>query len=331
MSELGKKMQTEFFQSIKSKLSERTSLVDIVCSTLGLSTDSSYRRIRGETFLTVNEIAILSAEFKVAFNEQIQFDEHRVSFDYYQLQKSEDRFQNWLEGINNDLHEMIYMQEVHITFAAEDVPIWHHFNSAKLIAFKFFYWMKTIMNVPSLEGKKFDIALVNPKLIDLAGSINQYYQEIPSTEIWTEDTINSTIKQVEFFWGLGYFKTEADALEICDLIEKEIDILFDAASTGFKKSVKKKQVPYRMYLSDLMVGNNSILVKTKEGRVSYVVKNTFHTMTTHNPEYTAENEEWLLNIISKSILISGSNEKQRLTFFKLLRQKVAKLRAFIQS
>ena len=49
-------------------------------------------------------------------------------------------------------------------------------------------------------------------------------------------------------------------------------------------------------------------------------------MSTNNKAFVEENEMWVNNIMKKSILISGVNEKQRNKFFRLLQQKITDLR-----
>jgi hypothetical protein len=40
-------------------------------------------------------------------------------------------------------------------------------------------------------------------------------------QIWTEDTINSNLKQIEYFYESGFFNSKKDALHLCDLYIEE--------------------------------------------------------------------------------------------------------------
>ncbi len=53
-------------------------------------------------------------------------------------------------------------------------------------------------------------------------------------------------------------------------------------------------------------------------------------MTTTNSLFVNEAEEWLKNLIKKSILISGVGEKQRNQFFKKLLEKLEKTQTKIE-
>ena len=61
-------IQGGFFQVIKDHLPGHISLVDELADTLEVSNDSAYRRIRGETSLTFDEIAILSIKYGVSID-----------------------------------------------------------------------------------------------------------------------------------------------------------------------------------------------------------------------------------------------------------------------
>jgi hypothetical protein len=163
----------------------------------------------------------------------------------------------------------------------------------------------------------------------MSKDISYYYNQTSSIEIWTEDTFNSTLKQVEYFWGSGFFKSKEVALKICEAIENEINILQKMATTSSKLSSGKEN--FKLYHSEVMVGNNSIVANIGGNKVSYVSYNTFNMMTTTNSLFVNEAEEWLKNLIKKSNLISGISEKQRNQFFKKLFSKLEKLRDLIKS
>jgi hypothetical protein len=63
-------METEsaqqlFFKHIKSLLPQHISLADTIADVLNISNDSAYRRIRGETQISLEEIKKLCEKFKI--------------------------------------------------------------------------------------------------------------------------------------------------------------------------------------------------------------------------------------------------------------------------
>ena len=57
------KTQKQFFEEVRKKLPHNLSLVDIICNELGISSDSAYRRIRGESSLSLDEAKKLCLKF----------------------------------------------------------------------------------------------------------------------------------------------------------------------------------------------------------------------------------------------------------------------------
>lgn len=327
MDESSKKIQESFISRIKASVAQNVSLVEEMADLLEMSNDSAYRRIRGETLLSITEIARLSTYFKVPFDNDVNHLGNKVTFDYKRLDHNKENFRFWLESLRNDVKRISSRPENTILYAADDVPIWHHFSEESLIAFKLFYWLKTILCDKDYVDESFDEAMIPKELIETAKELLSYYDQTNSSEIWTEDTLNSTLKQVEYFWESGFFKSKEDALKICKCIENEMTTLKKKAAASSK--VPNGRENFKMYRSEVMVGNNSVLVNIAGTKLAYVSYNTFNVITTTNTEFVQETEDWLVNLTKKSILISGVSEKQRNQFFKILFDKIETLRSKI--
>lgn len=61
-------IQLQIFQHIKAKLPSHLSMVDEVAAILDVSTDSAYRRIRGEKPLSLEEIHRLCTHYSLSLD-----------------------------------------------------------------------------------------------------------------------------------------------------------------------------------------------------------------------------------------------------------------------
>lgn len=324
-------VQLNFIQRLKESLPPSRSFVDELADILEVSPDSAYRRIRGETALSLDEVALLCAHFRIAPDLQPPGAAgNTVTFSYHHLSDNAQHFEQYLNNIANDLKRIKSAAKSEIIFAAEDVPIFHHFQFPLLSAFKVFYWSRSILNTPQLEGAKFNPALITEELLAKVRDIYNTYLEIPSIEIWSEDTLNSTVKQVEYYWESGLFASKEDALNVLNDVEMMVAGIEKQAahSTKFQGDVPpaSSQQNYTLYCSELMIGNNCILVRIGNNSVSYISYNTFNSMTTTNQAFNDETDRWLRNLIRKSIPISGVSEKQRFRFFRMMNDKIVKMR-----
>ncbi len=323
--------QIILMQRLKEMLPPSVSLVNALGDLLGLSTDSAYRRIRGETALSIEEIASICKHFKVSFDDFINLNKEGTSlnFVYKQLSSDGTAFKTYLYNINEDLKKFKKFEHKQIIFAAEDIPVFHHFFHPVLAAFKFFYWNKSILNATGFEDKKFDLNEIDEEISSLAAEVLENYNAISSVEIWSEDTANSTIKQIEFYWESGMFKSKEDAITICKLLSELLDRIKQQAEKNHKFSLQSKgpklSANYALYHSDVMIGNNCILVDAGSVKATYLSYHTFNVMYTTNSGFCNETETWLSNLIRKSNLISGVAEKQRYRYFKNIEDQVKKL------
>ncbi|NOZ45428.1 MAG: hypothetical protein GXO79_01450 [Chlorobi bacterium] len=310
------KAQLKLFSILQEKIPENFSLVDVISDLLQISNDSAYRRIRGETALSIDEAAAICGKYNISFDDNINTAIPSASFRYNPL-TDKSHFKEFLTSIRNDMQMIKKADDPKIIWAAIDIPIFHHFRYPNLSAFKMFYWLTAVINEPTLLSQKFDINIVDKELTKIGSQIYELYKEIPSIEIWSDATILSLIKQIEFYWDSGMFENKTNALKVCD-----------EAYTQFvniqKQAEAKKKVPedtgetatsFELYYSDIEIGNNCIQISVGNRKNIYLSFNTFNALVSGNQQFCETTNNWLLNLISKATLISGVSEKIRNQFF----------------
>ena len=62
------KLQQRLFENIKAKLASHLALVDEFAELLDISNDNAYRKISGETAVSLEEIAKIAAYFKISLD-----------------------------------------------------------------------------------------------------------------------------------------------------------------------------------------------------------------------------------------------------------------------
>jgi hypothetical protein len=314
-------IQTCLFEQISKSLSSSVSLVDELSDVLGISIDSVYRRLKGETALNINEIGILCRKYNISLDSLFNLEGDTVTF-YFHAMNDEKQYTKYMATIINDLKVLSKNKDAKIVYAGEDIPLFYNFRSAAFAKFKLFYWMKSIMNFEAFQGLQYNSRLVPDEIIDLGQELFDLYAKIPSIEIWTEITPISLFKQIEFFWESGIFQSKDDALAICDEVKNEFSLLEKQAETGRKFDSKgnaaSNENSYLLYWSEIEIGNNCILTEIEGIKTVYLSFNTFNKISTRNDHFCSEIDLWLKNLIKKSNLISGISEKQRHRFFKRL-------------
>jgi hypothetical protein len=307
--------QMLFMEKIKALLSPQQALADVLADLLCVSKDSAYRRIRCETDLTLDEVLVICEHFRITF-ESLS-NPNAVIFQFKQLKPEISSFREYLANMLNDLERIKSFENAEIIYAAEDIPVFHHFPFPLLSSFKTYYWMRSIMNVKAYEGTRFTHGLIEEDVLELGRQIHKTYLSIPSAEIWTDGTISSTLNQIEYYWEAGLFESAEVGRAVCDEFIQELQGIQNLCEMG-----SKQHVGFRFYHNDIMIGNNCILIKAGTTRFCYLSHHSFNFMLTTDFAFSGETESWLDNMMKRSMLISGVSEKQRNIFFSQLIKKV---------
>jgi hypothetical protein len=281
-----------------------------------VSTDSAYRRIRGETELTIEEVYKISKKYALSIDDVFSNQNDTVTFSYTKLTDSDHNFEIYLNRLLTHLKTLKKFDNRKIYYVAEEIPVFYSFFSKKLTDFKLFYWQRSVLNVPEYQQKKFDWGVVPQKLIDIAHASYIEYLNIPSSEIWTSETVLTGIKQIQFYYDSGIISS-IQAIELLSEYRLMIEMIMKNAENS-RKNLSDKTETYFMYNSEVVLGTNCIYVIMGETTYSYISFNSMNSLTTNNPQFCEETEHWVRNLEKKSTLISGVSEKQRYQFFSLM-------------
>jgi hypothetical protein len=327
--------QLEFINKVKELLGPQYSLVDELADLLQVSTDSAYRRIRGDTMLSIDEVIVLCNHFKISFDMFSNLSGDSVTFKYNPIFSQEINIVKYFNSLLGDLEAINKTNNKQAIWVAIDIPIFHHFKFPELAAFKFFYWLKSVSNVKSLEGKKFDPTLLSKELLETGKLILEEYNKFPSIEILSDGIADGILKQIEYCWQSGEFTSKEQALFICDQLNDEINHLKYQAelSCKFFDDTQKDlhENNFQVYYSEIELGNNTILVNIENSLSVYLSHHTYNSLTTQNVPFCNETKQWIDQLIRKSTLISGVSEKQRHQYFKKIFKKIEALRASIEN
>jgi hypothetical protein len=322
-------VQDIFIQKLKESLPPSIGIAEEISELLGVSIDSAYRRIRGETDLSINEIQKITNKYKISLDNIFSSLGDTVTFTYTKLTDSETNFEKYLGRIHAHLKSINDFPDKKIFYVAEELPLFYSFFDTKLTEFKLFYWQRSVLNIPQYQSAKFEFGMINPNLVQMAHNCYKEYKKIPSVEIWTEETIFTVTKQLEFYLESGVL-AKADALFLVGKLREMTESVKECAGDSRKEKSDAAET-YQLYSSEVVLGTNCIYVKSGGTNHAYISFNTMNSLTTNNAEFCDETEHWLKNIIKKSTLISGVAEKQRFQFFNKVSKHIDACEARVNS
>lgn len=322
-------VQLHILESIKEKLKPHISLVDELAELLNISKDSAYRRLRAEKSLDIREVQILANHYNLSLDGILKTDASVLSFQTQVIGNNEFSFKDYLTSILERLQMISQMEDRTISFSARDLPIFHYFLFPELAAFKIFFWCKTYLNQPDLDDVSFDLdhlPNIIEELIPTSRDIWQAYARIPSDEMWSIETINIPLKQILYYHEAGLFSEPTQALGLLEKYQQVLLIIQKEAQVGRKFiNASLESTPgeiFNLYYNEVSLGDNSILFKMGNKKMSFLTASIKILMTTTDESFCTEVEQYHQNFKTKSTLLSKSSEKERLKLFSRINETI---------
>jgi hypothetical protein len=328
-----KNYQEKWNDLLQAHVPNNVSLAKELSELLDISLDSAYRRLRNETDYSLEEAAVIANHFNLPL-EALNNERHAmVSFKTNQLTQDSSSYQSYLKTMLESVKYLHKFENSQIYFGAEDIPVFYHYGKTNLMKFKIVYWLKSLLLVDEFQNKHVEEIELDQEMIQTAEEIYNAFTQVNSLEVWTHETVLSTIKQIRFYWEAGFFKEERTVKEVLDDLESVLQNIQRQAELGqmLAPNGSVRSSKYTLYISDVMIGTNSIIAQANELRLAFISYNTFNFMQTGNQEFTLQSENWMNNLISRSTLVSGVSERIRNQFFKSMYRQIHNLKAEIDS
>jgi len=323
-------VQTTFLNMIKESMPKNLSFADEIADLLGVSKDSAYRRLRGETTLSLAEIQKLCSHFGVSIDKLLGTSSDQITFQYRSVDGENLTFEDYLYSILGNLKMINTFEGKELIYLAKDIPPFHYFVFRPLGEFKCFFWMKTILNLPEYADKKFSFEQIQNKYLEVGDLIWAEYVNTPSLEVWSYETINITLRQIEFYCDCGLFENYSDSLILLDYVEKLIKHIKNQAELGQKFHVetdeKGTEGNFQLYSNEISIADTTIFFKMGDTKITFITHNTLNILATSNQAFCENTYNHIQNLIRKSSLISSSSVKERTKFFNRLNKKINKVR-----
>ncbi|MBL0036991.1 MAG: hypothetical protein IPP26_14855 [Flavobacteriales bacterium] len=319
-------LQQTLFKQVKERLPAHVSLAEELASVLGVSADSAYRRIRGEKPLDLGELALIARKYRVSVDGLLGQQAGGFLFSGNFVDDKDFSFPIWLASLNEQLAFAAEGKDTTFIFQSKDVPLFHHFQVPELALFKFFFWRKTILQQEGPDLAHFDLAQRDEALFALGRKVFLTYCRMPSTEIWNAESMNSTLRQINYYRETGLFRKEDDAQQLFDRCLELLDHLELQAERGVKFPMgsppEQGAATYQLYHNEVLLGDNAIYADNGRLRVVFLNHTGVNYLGTTDERFVEHTQRALGNIMKRSSLISGSGEKERRRFFKGLREEV---------
>lgn len=309
-------------------------MVDEIAEILGISSDSVYRRIRGEKPIAISELKLLCDHFHISLDQVLQLQSDAVIFNTREVLEEITDFEKYLQEMFSVFTIITSFQQREMYFLCKDIMPFVFFNYPELAAFKCHFWMRHILMDKKLNGSGFSIDnFAFPEIIKLGQKITKLYNQINSIEVWNVEIISSTLNQITYYKDAGLFSSKQDIRRTYENFEKLLIHMQQMAERNVKfmpdEAENIKNGNFDLYYNEIILGNNTILAKMDEKLVTYVNFAALKFLTTRDPRFCQYSFKYFTNMVNKSSLISKSGEKERSRFFNNLHEQVERYKALV--
>lgn len=324
----GLNAQKRFFQALKSKLPLNLSMANVVADELCISIDSAYRRIRCESELSLKEFDLLSSKYHISSETILAQSNGNVQFQYRAINPNKFSFESYFISLTNEIKSLRQSGLSEIIYSALDLPFFYYFMFPKLAAFKIFFWKRNVFEFHGHEDQPFSMELISRSDLDLAHNMVRSYLSVPTIELWSEETINSTLRQIYFYHEMGLFRTKQEIIEILNDLKAVLEHIEKQAELGFKfypgiqQPLDGDKNNFKMYHNEITLSENVVLLKLQNSNVVHLGHNVLNILTTSDEAFFQDSLQFIERVIKNSTLISISAEKERKRFFNMLYGKI---------
>ncbi|MBI1306472.1 MAG: hypothetical protein GC181_07650 [Bacteroidetes bacterium] len=312
---------TRLIIQLERKLGKKGIIVKELTDLLEISQDSVYRRLRGESEFTLTEIHKMVNHYDLDIDSVLNDNITSTNFRFNHLYGQDDAFEPYIANLTQLMMQLSNINGK-LIFVASELPISQSFQNQGLREFKIYYWQKVILNRPSLKGVKFDNKFeLGFNMNDYVNNLMESYANIRKMEIWTEETLDDTLRQIKYCRESGLMdntKLEEvcrSTIEMLNRLEMELEMQAEGEDSN----------RLSFYVSSVELGNKVIMMDFGDFRRAFVKFNTFNTVSTQNEDFCYEIEQMVESVLTKSVEISGRSDIHRHRFFNVLRDKVLDL------
>lgn len=325
-------IQQHLFQRLKENYNHRPDLIRDLEEVLFLKRDAIYRRLRGETALTANEMGLICKKYGVSVDAIVQDDPSKMFFEFSAFKSPIKSVDQYVEQLDNNFQKIRSIPEGKIFYATSEIPVFYYAFYPRLFLFKLYVWGKTVWDIKAYRGLPFSFDIIPYDVNGKAKELISGYTQIDTVELWSLNIIDNTMNQIFYHAEIEAFKNLEDAMKLCD----DMDLLLDHLEQMIAS--EKKYLPdsptgrgnIKVYHNEMIYTNNTIYFKSPSLRMLYTTLANPNFINTQNKDLCDYKEKWYQQLISKSSLLSGPGEKRRSKFFSTLHKTVDRTRKKIK-
>ncbi len=308
--------QKRFFDIISKRNKKNHNIHHELMDQLGIKRGAAYKRMNGDTALTLQEVIKLADHFNVSLDAIFKGDKY-ISFfhPFVHKEKTMDVFLDQFQKFIRPLRRGALQEKIQLSYLANELPVFYYFSHKYIFNFLMSVWGHLHWDDHQLE------ITTNPVYEKRASEfkdeiLNNYYgHEV--TEIWNSNMLNNLYQQVIFSITIRAFK-EASYIELLiNDIANLIQHLRRVSVEGVKyiKGTKIEGSELKIYLNDFGNYLNVMQYESSAFKSTFIGYDYPQFIVSNNAQFFDFSSDWIGRIKKRSALISSEGYQFRELFF----------------
>ncbi len=298
---------------------------------LGVTETAIYNKLRGRSKFTVEEIHQICTKGNIALDNIFAistFNRGFVPFFADGLKFKPRSYDDFLNNIINYYSKIQQLKNVHGYFLANEVPLFHFLSFPYLNYLKMYIWNDINWRMPNVTEKYDTRSFIKSPEITMASKVlKEQFHSFPDTEIWNPYMLDNTISQYIYLRDSGII-SEKDDIKMIELeFAKLIDYLEALTASGMKpENARGKSMPLEIYITDLSVGSEIILVLSDDFNMMFQQIDVPNYMQTTHDAMIKCQYAFFNKVKEKSVHITKAGEREKRVFFSRMRAQLSRLK-----
>lgn len=324
-------IQILLFDMIRDQIERGVSVADIVGDVLDISSDAAYRRLRGKTRLTIDEVVSLCSYFDISVNHALRLKlKDNASFDYKSADLTNiEEYYSFIEKLSVIFVNLAKSPTKEITTLAHNIPLYRLVNFPELSFFYLYTWNQNV-NTEHITYDQFVRSINTKRIMYYHARIAESVKRIPLTEIWAQDIFTSLQNLIDYYFDLGRFENKEIPLTLCN----QILSLADNTKRWTRNNginFKGQITPYHLYESTLKLTPNFSVVRNGNTIWGLIHLFRIQSLYTISERFGLDMDAFLKNIMVDSLYVNGASLQDRHQIFYKIRVGLEELIRKIQT
>ncbi len=306
------------------------SFAEVLADDLNISIDSAYRRLRSDTNLTFEELQILCNKYKISLDSFLSSSAESVTFNYRAIDHKGFELKDYFRSILHNIESIRRYEARKLIYTAKDIPLPHIFRYNGLTAFKIFFWSSNIYDSTGHEEEQFIMKDLPKDMLKNAGKIWESYSNVPSVEIWSDDTINNILRQIDYCYSMGKIDSPEIALQLCQEVREIILDLRMSAESGYKNVMENRKgkdtgQEFSLFYNRIIIPDNMVYYKMGNLQMVHLGHNVLNILSSSDRHFCNHTYDVIQKLIESSVKIQAGESTEKETFFSSMLDKISLL------